>query len=108
MGKFLITRRVNGEYQFKLTANNGQVILVSEGYLTKRACENGIQSVIKNSQIDTNFLRKTSSNGYYYFNLRSVNGEIIGTSEMYASESGRESGIFSVKQNAKGGQVETK
>lgn len=101
MGKFIISRRSNGEYQFRLTATNGQLILVSEGYTTKASCENGIQSVIKHSQEDSNFIRKTSSNGYYYFNLKASNGQIIGTSEMYASEAGRESGIYSVKINAK-------
>lgn len=108
MGKFIITRRTNGDYQFKLIASNGQIILVSEGYTTKKACENGIQSVVKNSQDEANFIRKISTNGLYYFNLKAPNGQIVGTSEMYASESGRESGIFSVKLNAKAGLVETK
>ncbi|RYF21036.1 MAG: DUF1508 domain-containing protein, partial [Flavobacteriales bacterium] len=35
MGKFVITTRKNGEVQFVLKANNGQVILASEGYTTK-------------------------------------------------------------------------
>ncbi|NCT77179.1 MAG: YegP family protein [Chitinophagaceae bacterium] len=101
MGKFVITKRSNGEYQFKLLASNGQIILVSEGYTSKTSCENGIQSVKKNSQDDSNFIRKTASNGQYFFNLIAGNGQIIGTSEMYASEAGRESGIYSVKVNAK-------
>lgn len=108
MGKFLITRRINNEYQFRLIADNGQTILVSEGYKTKNACEKGIQSVVTNSQDDTNFIRKTSLNGHFYFNLKATNGQIIGTSEMYASEAGRESGIYSVKLNAKLNQVEEK
>jgi uncharacterized protein len=106
MGKFVITRRINGEYQFRLTAANGQIILASEGYTTRAACENGIQSVVKNSQDESNFIRKTSSIGHYYFNLKATNGQIIGTSEMYASEAGRESGIYSVKLNTKSYIVE--
>lgn len=100
MGKFIISKRSNGEYQFRLVAANGQIILLSEGYTTKKACENGIQSVIINAQNDSRFNRKTSSNGLFYFNLIASNGQIIGTSELYASESGRESGIYSVKVNA--------
>ena len=42
MGKFVITMRKNGEFQFNLKATNGQVILTSEGYTTKAACMNGI------------------------------------------------------------------
>lgn len=50
MGKFIVSRRKNGEFQFNLTAANGQIILASEGYLTEFACLNGIESVMKNCQ----------------------------------------------------------
>lgn len=100
MGKFVITKRSNGEFQFNLKAVNGQNILSSEGYSSKANCENGIESVKKNSQDDAKFDRKTSSNGKYYFNLKATNGQIIGTSEMYEAEAGRDNGIDSVKTNA--------
>jgi uncharacterized protein YegP (UPF0339 family) len=100
MGKFAITKRTNGEFQFNLKASNGQNILSSEGYSSKANCENGIESVKKNSQDDAKFDRKTSSNGKYYFNLKATNGQIIGTSEMYEAEAGRDNGIESVKTNA--------
>ncbi|TCK83393.1 YegP family protein [Albibacterium bauzanense] len=100
MGKFVITTRKNGEYQFNLKANNGQTILSSEGYTAKTSCENGIASVKKNAQDDARFERKNSSNGKSYFNLKATNGQIIGTSEMYESASGRDNGIKSVKENA--------
>ena len=63
MGQFVITKRTNGEFQFNLKAGNGQTILSSEGYSTKPNCENGIKSVRKNSQDDSKYDRKTSSNG---------------------------------------------
>ena len=100
MGKFEITTRKNGEFQFNLKAGNGQIILASEGYSTKAACQNGIESVKKNSQDDSKFERKTSSNGKPYFNLKASNGQIIGISEQYETESNRENGIESVKKNA--------
>ncbi|HOD09327.1 MAG TPA: YegP family protein [Flavobacterium sp.] len=100
MGKFVITKRTNGEFQFNLKAGNGQTILASEGYTTKAACDNGIESVKKNSQDDARYDRKESSNGKPYFNLKATNGQIIGTSEMYESVAARENGIESVKKNA--------
>ncbi|HTM98169.1 MAG TPA: YegP family protein [Pedobacter sp.] len=100
MGKFLITKRKNGEFQFNLNANNGQTILASEGYSSKSSCENGIESVKTNSKDDSRFDRKTSANGKAYFTLKATNGQIIGTSEMYESEASRENGITSVKNNA--------
>jgi len=106
MGKFVISKRKNDEYQFNLKADNGQVILTSEGYSSKAGCENGIDSVRKNAPDDNRYERKTSTNGMYYFNLKATNGQVIGSSEMYESESGRENGIDSVKRNAPDATVE--
>jgi uncharacterized protein YegP (UPF0339 family) len=106
MGKFIITKRINGEFQFNLKANNGQTILASEGYSHMAGCLNGIESVKINSQDNTRFDRKTSSNGKPYFNLKASNGQIIGTSEMYESESARDNGIESVKANAPSATIE--
>ena len=100
MGKFVITKRTNGDYQFNLKASNGQVILSSEGYTTKTGCLGGIQSVKNHSPYDSNYDRRISTNSKYYFNLKSTNGQVIGTSEIYESSSGRDSGIESVKSNA--------
>ncbi|WP_316829467.1 DUF1508 domain-containing protein [Pedobacter aquatilis] len=74
MGKFVISKRTNGEFQFNLVAGNGQTILSSEGYSAKTSCENGIESVRKNSQDDSKFEKKTASNGKAYFNLKATNG----------------------------------
>lgn len=50
MGKFVMTIRKNGEFQFSLKAGNGQAILESEGYTTKANCINGVESVKKSAQ----------------------------------------------------------
>ena len=105
MGKFVIKTGKNDQYYFSLKADNGQKILSSEGYTTKAACNNGIDSVKTNAKDDSKYDRKTSSNDKYYFNLKASNGQIIGTSEMYESSSGRENGIESVKTNAPGAAV---
>lgn len=100
MGKFEITKRKNGEFQFNLKAGNGQIILTSEGYTTKTACNNGIESVKKNSSIDDRYEKKDAKNDKFYFNLKASNGQVIGSSQMYESEAGRDKGIESVKTNA--------
>ncbi|MCA6365168.1 MAG: YegP family protein [Bacteroidetes bacterium] len=106
MGKFIITKRSNGEFQFNLKAGNGQVILTSEGYSNKSGCENGIESVRTNAPNDERYERKESKNGKPYFVLKAGNGQIIGTSEMYESAAGMENGIESVKSNAPDATVE--
>lgn len=104
-GKFVISKRSNGEFQFNLKAGNGQTILSSEGYSDKSGCKNGIESVKKNSQDDKRFARETASNGKFYFNLTATNGQTIGSSQMYADEAGRDNGIDSVKTNAPEAEV---
>lgn len=106
MGKFVIKTGANNQYYFSLKADNGQKILASEGYTSKASCENGIESVKKNAPDDSRYEKKTSSNNKFYFNLKASNGQVIGTSEMYESESGRDGGIDSVKKNAPGASVE--
>ena len=105
MGKFVITLRKNGEYQFNLKASNGQTILTSEGYTTKAACMNGIESVKKNSQVEARFERKVASNGKPFFNLKAANGQNIGSSQMYANEKNMLNGLASVKKNAPDAQI---
>lgn len=105
MGKFVITTRKNGELQFNLKATNGQVILTSEGYNTKAACLNGIESVKKNATDEKRFEVKVAKNGKPFFNLKATNGQVIGASQMYASEATLKAGIASVMKNAPEAQV---
>ena len=105
MGAFDIKKDKSGQFRFNLKAGNGQIVLSSEAYKTKAACENGIESVRKNSQNDGMFDRKTAKNGKPYFNLKATNGQAIGASEMYSSTSAMENGIASVKKNAPNAKV---
>lgn len=105
MGKFVITKRVNGEYQFNLKAGNGEIILTSEGYHQKASCHKGITSVRVNSQEDTKYDRRVAKNDKDYFVLKAGNGEIIGKSQYYSSKASMETGITSVKQNAPDAEI---
>jgi len=93
------------QYHFVLKASNGQVILSSEMYNTKAACHNGVESVKKNSTEESRYERKTAKNGKFHFNLKASNGQIVGSSQMYASESGMNNGIESVMKNAPSAEV---
>lgn len=106
MGKFIVSIRKNGEFQFNLQAANGQTILSSEGYSSKAACLNGVESVRKNAPDDARYQRKATTNGKHHFNLTSTNGQVVGSSQTYESQSGMENGIASVKSNAPDAEVE--
>lgn len=104
--KFKIAKGNDGQFYFHLYATNAENILDSEGYTSKAACTNGIESVKRNCQQDERFNRKVATNGEFYFVLTATNGEIIGKSETYTTESARESGIESVKKIAPGAEIE--
>jgi len=106
LGKFELRKAANGQFLFNLKAANGQTILTSEPYKTKTSAENGIASVRKNAADDARYLRKTAKNGKLYFVLTATNGQVIGQSEMYESAAAVESGIASVKANARDAKVE--
>ncbi len=90
----------NQKFYFNLKAKNGQIILSSQGYADKNGAENGINSIKNNCSEDGKYERKTATNGKFHFNIKAGNGQIIGSSQMYASEAGMENGIDSVKTNA--------
>ncbi|QYG11821.1 YegP family protein [Microbacterium sp. PAMC22086] len=48
-GKFELYTDKSGEYRFRLKAGNGEVIAISEGYSSKSAALNGIDSVRRNA-----------------------------------------------------------
>ena len=99
-GTFEIKTTDAGKLMFILKAGNGQVILTSQLYEAMDGVTNGIDSVRTNSQVEENFDRKVASDSSPYFSLVAGNGQIIGKSEMYSSEDGRDNGIASVKTNA--------
>ena len=95
----------NKQFYFRLKAKNHQVILASEGYKTRASCKNGIKSVQKNAASESSFNLKEAKNGKFYFTLDARNGEVIGSSQMYASKATRRKGIKSVMANAPAAEV---
>ncbi len=98
-GWFELTRNDKGQFHFVLKAGNAETILTSETYQAKASAENGIASVQANCALDERYDRKVAANGKPFFNLKAVNGQVIGSSQMYASEANRDAGIASVKAN---------
>jgi uncharacterized protein YegP (UPF0339 family) len=105
-GKFEIKKAKDGQFYFNLKAANGQVILSSEMYKTKPSALSGVESVRANAADDARYERRTSGQNQPYFVLKAANHQVIGSSEMYASESAMESGVESVKRNAPGGSLD--
>ncbi|MDO4231968.1 MAG: YegP family protein [Lautropia sp.] len=96
-GWFELSKSSDGQFRFVLKAGNAQTILTSELYKEKTSARSGIESVQKNCGNDARFEKKTAANGKFHFNLKASNGQVIGSSQMYASEADRDNGIAAVK-----------
>ena len=99
-GKFELKKSQNGKFHFNLKAGNGQVILSSEMYETKPAASNGIESIKKNAAEESRFEKRVNSKNEPFFILKAGNGQEVGRSEYYSSESAMNNGIESVRKNA--------
>ena len=93
------------EFRFRLKADNGQIVLSSEGYTTKAGCMNGIVSVRKNVKDPKRFVKSQTPGKMFRFAVVAANKEVIGTSQNYKSESGRNNGIDSVMRNAEKAEI---
>lgn len=97
--KFQMFTGSDGQIYFRLRSGNGEPILASEGYTSKSACTEGIDSVKRNAPYDDRY-KRTDSPMNHRFNLTAVNGKIIGRSEGYETSAARENGIAAVKRDA--------
>jgi uncharacterized protein YegP (UPF0339 family) len=98
-GWYELSKSSDGQFRFVLKAGNAETILTSELYKSRSSAENGISSVQKNSPDAARYERKTAANGKTFFNLKAANHQVIGTSQMYASEASRDAGVSSVQKN---------
>ena len=95
-GKFELKTIANGKFMFNLKAGNGEIILSSQQYKSRRNALKGIESVRKNAQFEI----KTAANGEVFFVLKAKNSQVIGKSETYPTEAVLKKGVASVKNNA--------
>ena len=98
--KYELKSAANGKFMFNLKAGNGEIILTSQLYTGRDGALNGIESCRINSTVAERYRRNKASNGQPYFNLMAANGQVIGKSETYSSDSAMENGIASVTKNA--------
>lgn len=98
--KFHLKKASNEQFYFNLLAGNGEIILSSEPYKAKPSALDGIESVRKNAQRDGAFEVKAAAGGKFHFVLKATNGQVVGTSQLYASEASAKAGTESVRNNA--------
>jgi uncharacterized protein len=96
---------IDSQWYFHLLAGNGEVLLASEGYAKESSARSGIETVRKNGVDAGRFTVAEAADGQAYLLLKAGNGQVIGISETYASESGAESARDRIVQLLKRGAV---
>lgn len=119
MSKFVIEQAKNG-VKFNLTADNGEIIAVSEVYSSAAACRKGIEGLRKSAATgkiadltqpgkavtNPKFELYQDKRGAYRFRLKARNGEVVASSEPYGTKSACQHGIESVIRSAQDAQIE--
>ena len=98
-GWYELNKNDKGQFFFNLKAGNAQTILTSQMYKTAASAKNGIASAQKNSGNDALYELKEAKNGKFHFNLKAKNSQVIGSSQMYASQINAQKGVQSVMAN---------
>lgn len=120
MGKFVVKETKTG-VKFDLKATNGQIIAVSEVYTTRKACNAGIASVVKNAAVANvedqtvegfktekcpKFEVYVDKKGEFRNRLKAANGQIIATGgEGYKTLKACLNGVESIRKNSKDAPV---
>ena len=95
-GRFELFVGEDGQRYFQLLAKNGQRLVRSEGYASLTSAKSGITSVKKNGLTEARYVVLTADDGRAYFNLKAANGQVIATSDTYATTDGAKQGIAAV------------
>jgi len=103
--KWVVTKSSNHFY-FQLTGASGEILLNGELYTRQALAEEAVAVGKANANFDERYDRRGAPDGRSYFVLTAASGEVIGTSEMYASAGAMENGIATMKRNAPGAEVE--
>jgi uncharacterized protein YegP (UPF0339 family) len=87
-----------GLIKYRLKASNGEILVVSAGYVSRSGAKSGIQTFKKNVDI-ANFKLIMDKNNYSQFQLYTPNGgRLIANGEYYDSMNGALSAMESVKK----------
>lgn len=102
---FQLTKNDKGEFHFKLVDAEGKTLLRSEGYTTKASAKNGIDSVRANASVAGRLVVLEAADGRPYLNLKAANGQIVGTSPMFADAEACEAAIKALVAQVPGADV---
>jgi uncharacterized protein YegP (UPF0339 family) len=104
--KFQIIRGENEKYYFRLRTADGEIVLHSDGFRVRDGAQKSIELIKLSVYHEERFKRKISLDGRYYFDILSMEKNILGTSKMYDTIQGCDKAINLVKDLAPDATIE--
>lgn len=80
-------------FSFSFVDDENRMIIRSETYRTKDSAKKGIRAVIKNANKENRYVLEKTTDGEFFFKLKSSNGIIVTTSAMFPTERDRQDAI---------------
>jgi uncharacterized protein len=96
--KFYLQKVGDKEYKFILVNPDGLILLTSKLYSDRYSCEQGIELMRQNSKSDKVFEKGRTPEGFYYYNYKLPNNELLAVSEMCAEKAELTENIGEVKK----------
>ncbi len=97
-----IEKNKEQHYLFTLRTGSGSVLLNSIPYEDKQTLLQTVEKLPTLIEEHMDFERKTNHNGKFVFDLKDEQGNLIGRSQEYLSESGLENGIKNIRKTLDG------
>lgn len=95
-GQVDLWQSTDGQFRFHVLAGNQNVLLTSEGYATRTGAIGGVLSVLDNGLDPAQYEIVQASNGKYFLRLHAAaNGQIIGSTQTYATKASAKRAIAS-------------
>lgn len=96
---FEVFKGADRRWYFNFSAANHEIMLQSQSYSSRTAALGGVLSVQDNAHLSERYELRTAKNGQAYFVLKAANGQIIGMSELYSSNSNAKAGVEAMSRN---------
>ncbi|PID48032.1 MAG: hypothetical protein CR967_01860 [Proteobacteria bacterium] len=93
-------------FTFVFLDDEGKTLIKSENYTQKASAKNGIESVRKNCLEDKRYEFKEAKSGKLFFNIKSTNGQVVGTSGFFDDKAKQDKAVAYLKANAKKAKIE--
>lgn len=88
-------------YSFKLKTESGHTLLKSVEFPKKEDIEVTVRTMKQATKNSLRFERRTNYEGFFRFDIKNSQGQLIGHSLNYRSEAGMENGMKNLMKNMK-------